>query len=155
MSNERVETAQTEAKIAENALIAAQKVVQHLREYGPNARVLLVVPSQKTLKTVCLFGPEGLLTLYGEEFSASNPTRQLTHKGGGVVQVDLLKAIAYGKRTGQLWSCAWLEGVSRKGDTEEMARMTVNYGLKAQPQLLIESTMGVYYDESDGHEGGS
>lgn len=92
---------------------AAQLIVEHLRLFGPNARVLIVGPTRKHVSGVMVDGPAGLRTLYGAELTTTLPDVQLTHKGGGVVFVTNLDTVRRkpGAATqGRILSLAYLDG---------------------------------------------
>jgi hypothetical protein len=66
--------------------MAAQIVIQHLRTFMANARVLVLAETGYGLDRA-MNGPNGLLTLYGDEFPGARHKAQMNHKYGGQVQL--------------------------------------------------------------------
>lgn len=128
--------------------ITAQRVVEHMRELGPEARVLLLAGTI-TIADFATRGPNGILTLYGDEFTTSQPRIQLTHKAGGTVKVTTLPIVAHrGVLDGLRFSLVVFETLPTNGltqDTCEYARQM----LTIQPREWVKSTDGTYEEGTD------
>lgn len=124
--------------------VTAQQVVQYLRDYGPNARVLLLVGGPKPFQTLKdeengpLHGKLGILRLYGGEFSAVMPERQLTHHKGGVVTVMASYMVDRGLQ-GMRFGVIWAENADNLSET---VRETAKMALTIEPRTWIESKDG-------------
>jgi hypothetical protein len=128
--------------------VTATEVINHLREYGPNARVLLLIGGDEPDKVANdrekgpILGEIGIMTLYSDELSAISPTLQLTHKAGGVVRVmNALKSTSPGFTSGIMFSMVWAEGLSHLG-TDALARSLAEMALRMPPQQWVESEEG-------------
>lgn len=131
---------------------AAQLIVEHLRSFGPNARVLIAGPTRKHVLEVMVDGPLGLRTLYGAEFTTTSADVQLTHKGGGVVSVTTLDTVRRkpGPTTqGRIFSLAYFDGLWQTpellNETAREFRQDVRLALRIgpDPRLIDGAEMEV------------
>lgn len=123
----------------------APEIIEHLRSFGPNARVLLIGADAEQVQEVMLDGPSGLRTLYGAEFTATRPKYQLTHRGGGLVYVHTADRGPEGL-SGRLYSMVvsevlWKQGGGETNNVVNAARLQLRIG----PEPRWVSTQGMEY----------
>jgi hypothetical protein len=73
-----------EEQIESKPELAYASVINHLRTFGPNAKVAILAPTEAHLEYI-LTGPNGLLSNCPEEFSRRTKL-QFNHRGGGEVR---------------------------------------------------------------------
>ena len=122
--------------------VAAEEVIRHLREYGPNAKVLFVYDTQLGL-TEAVHAPEtGLMCLFGDEFTAVNYTKQMTHRGGGVVVVTPSHRVANGATQGQLFTMVWTNSLDPKDSQQAVAQQVAQQQAQLGPRAILVSVKG-------------
>jgi hypothetical protein len=127
----------------EAAKVTAETVINHLREYGPNARVLIMAPNKKVLWHI-IESDDGLLARYGDQFSSVKPMIQMTHNGGGYVRVTDTYAISRGFIAGLAFTLVWAENVGTESNEEAQARDGARLQLRLGPAIFLDSHNGTY-----------
>lgn len=135
--------------------VTAKEIIEHLREYGPNARVLLLIGGENPEKTVKdsetgpIYGKLGIMSLYGDEVSSVRPDLQMTHKGGGIIRVKTASHAANSSFTaGIAHTLVWAEDLGHLG-LDGLARSRGRTSLKLKPSRWIESKEGLIVNDSD------
>lgn len=120
---------------------AAQIVIEHLRRYGPNARVVIIGPDFTILREVALEGERGLFKMYGDEFTDGPVHRtQFNHVGGGqVLQIAQYQADL--RLVGQIFTCVWCESPDKV--TPEMQKAVKMARERIKNGIFVQSSGGI------------
>lgn len=123
----------------EPTVSAAQMITKYMRLYGPNARAAIVAPSRMALEDA-IKGRDGLMRLYGDEYTSVEPTRQATHKLGGVITLCSMVDAARGRLVGKAVGFVWYTTPRGAYDTslDSLARQNAKYILRLEPQDWME-----------------
>jgi hypothetical protein len=108
----------TGAVTPESGRRAADVVIDHLKRYGPNARVLILAPDVVTLIQTCTDGPNGLMTVHGGQFPGSifnEALKQMNHERGGQVLGLTASDVALNRHVGQIFTLIWAENEEEIG----------------------------------------
>jgi phage terminase large subunit-like protein len=85
-----------------------EEVIQHLREFGPNAMVGVGGPTIAAARDVCAEGKSGIITKYGHEFTKYNRSLgEAYHRDGG--HIKFLGSERPARWNGPQWSMLWLD----------------------------------------------
>ncbi len=82
-------------------------VLDHLRAYGPSARVGIGAPTYGDVRDVCAEGVSGLITIAPNEFDYSRHLSEARHERGGYVK--FIGAIDPTRWNGPQWSLLWFD----------------------------------------------
>lgn len=128
---------------ADGGRVAAQIVIEHLRKYGPNARVVILGPDFNVLRDVALEGQFGLFRLYGDEFSQPNSHLihiQFNHRGGGQV-LQTAGWEAPKRISQQVFTCVWYENPDKT--TPEVLKVVRMARDRIKNGIYVESSGGI------------
>lgn len=120
-------------------------MLHYLRNYGANARILVVNANSATRDYFLDFG-EGILTKGHKEISSVRPKDQITHKLGGVIKLVTADRVATKVMAGQMFGMIVIETVP---DIDEFTREEVKFLLRLEPYRFIESLDGFVMKETE------
>lgn len=112
--------------------------IEYLRKHGKNAVLLIVAPTDKAIRRVCLEGKSGLHTLYKHEFTRYNKTElELDHRSGG--KVICISAKDPERLEGPGAGMVWIDEVGMIAEESfKNARLACREG--EDPKLLLTTT---------------
>ena len=116
----------------------SRQVIEHLREAGSNAYVIIVGPTKDSIRRVCLEGPSGLWHLYRHEFINYNKSDQeLFHRRGG--KVICISADKPARLEGPESSLLWGDEI---GLWPELAWQNARLGCRhgENPRIILTTT---------------
>lgn len=113
-------------------------VMEHLRTFGALANVGIGGPTFNDAKLVCMEGPSGIMTLYGNEFTSYNRTDGIAvHVGGG--KVRFLGSEKPGRWNGPQWTLLWADELALWNEESwKQARFGVR--LNPDPHIIATTT---------------
>lgn len=113
-------------------------VVEHLREFGPDAWVMIIAPTGDDARDVILEGPSGLWTLFRNEFVSYHRTLlKLKHIGGG--QVKVFSGDEPNRLRGPQSTLLWIDEIAIQDDeTIDNARFGNRLG--PDPKFIATTT---------------
>ena len=115
----------------------ARYVLNHLRAYGPAARVGIGAPTFGDVRDVCAEGVSGLITMAKSEFNYSRHLSEATHQRGGYVK--FIGALDSDRWNGPQWSLLWFDELALcNQDSWEQALFGLRLGRR--PHAIATTT---------------
>ena len=118
-------------------MAGARYVLQHLEEFGKDARVGIGAPTHGDARSVCIEGVTGLYTLDPEAFEYNRSLAELRHKNGGFVKYQ--GAEDPSRWNGPQWTLLWADELALwKEESWHQAQFGLRLG--KHPRAIVTTT---------------